>query len=181
MKKLHSLIGKELIDIISENTDIFQIEAIPVLKNQSSKIAKVRHYKARTEKDAKILNVRHSQLQEKLREKITAKYKSVELEVGFENYAYQIDLLAKKKNGNYDIYEVKPYSSSIYCIREALGQLLHYRYLVNESYKNSNTKEKNKVDTIYIAGPSDLSIEGKKLLKSIQNDFKTIKFDYIKI
>ena len=64
-------------------------------------------------------------------------------EVGIERTLgdIRVDVLGINKNGKtdpreytYDIYEVKPYESPTECIREALGQLLYYKYIKNFSF-----------------------------------------------
>ena len=83
----------------------------------------------------------------------------------------KIVVLAQKKNNQYDIFEIKPYQSATSCIREALGQLLHYKYLLDEGGYQ--------VGTLYIVGPVDLSDEEEKFLNSIKKDIK-IKYKSIK-
>ena len=175
LKKLHSAIGDQLIEIINENPTDFKRSVKPVLKSTSSKVVTKKYYAAKTAQQEKSFNTKHGELQEKLKNKLDKEnnYKSVKLENGFQNYAYQIDVLAQKNDSHYDIYEVKPYPDSISCIREALGQLLLYRHLLLLGEYN--------VDTLFIVGPSPLSKNGKKYLDSIQEDLKTIKIQYINV
>ena len=50
-------------------------------------------------------------------------------------------MLAKLKDSElYEIYEVKPYSTAMECIRVALGQLLFYKALLEKRAKNPDFK-----------------------------------------
>lgn len=175
LKKLHSAIGDQLIEIINKNPSDFERSDKPVLKKTSSKIVTKKYYTAKTAQQEKYFNTRHGMLQKILKNRLEKEnnYISVNLENGFQNYDYQIDVLAQKKDLQYDIYEVKPYPDSISCIREALGQILHYRYLLLLGGYS--------VDTLFIVGPSPLSKNGKNYLDSIQGDLKTIKIQYINV
>ena len=121
---------------------------------------------------AKTFNSRHGEIQEKLKEILEQErdYRKIIKEGGFKNYKYQIDLLARGKNGHYDIYEVKPYPTAMACIREALGQLFFYKFLLE--------KGGYEVDTLYIVGPSELSDFEDEFLQSIKNDLKKSKIKY---
>ena len=56
------------------------------------------------------------------------------------------------------------------CIREALGQLFFYKFLLE--------KGKYVVDTLYIVGPSELSDFEKEFLQSIKKDLKDLEIEY---
>ena len=69
----------------------------------------------------------------------------------------------------YDIYEVKPYESPTECIREALGQLLYYKYMF----------EKNgyKVEKLIVVGKNKLDDE--EYLNKIKELNENLEIDYI--
>jgi hypothetical protein len=177
LNRLHKLIGFQLIEILQVrptlNSNKYQK---PVLCTKPRKVVKSRFYGERTCEELGCIDSIHGKLQTKLIKQLnnTGEYVSVFPENGFENYYYQIDVLAKTKKNQYDIFEVKPYQSATSCIREALGQLLHYKYLLDEGgYK---------VRTIYIVGPSELVDEETRFLDSIQQSLKeSLKYLPIKI
>jgi hypothetical protein len=70
----------------------------------------------------------------------------------------------------YDIFEIKPYQSPTDCIREALGQLLLYKYTF-EKYEYN-------VRNLFIVGPIALDRNEKNYLDSIKNSF-CFNIDYI--
>lgn len=113
-----------------------------------------RSYMVSTRAKTYIVNSIHDKLQNKLAEHLRSNYdkvKEVKLEKNF------IDIKVTMEDGIIKLYEVKPYESPIYCIREALGQILYYSSLINE-----------KIDTIAIAGPNEL------------DEKAYLYFDYIK-
>lgn len=74
----------------------------------------------------------HSCIQNKLKQCLENNGYRVISEATHRNDNSKIDLVAQK-DGKTIYYEVKPYDKSMYCIREALGQLLEYWY-----YKKSD-------------------------------------------
>ena len=88
-------------------------------------------------------------------------YANVYLEGYFNNLGYRIDLVGIKQNKTYDIFEVKPYPSATECIREALGQILHYYHLLVLE------KGKNKIGKLVIVGPAELNDNDSNFLKTI--------------
>lgn len=100
-------------------------------------------------------------------------------EVGIERTLgdIRVDVLGINKNGKtdpreytYDIYEVKPYESPTECIREALGQLLYYKYMFE---KNGYT-----VGKLIVVGKNKLEFYDKEYLKTIKKLNKNLKIDY---
>lgn len=82
-----------------------------------------------------------------------------------ENY---IDILVELPD-KIILYEIKSYQSVIYCIREALGQLLYYGW----SYQERSEKSLEYV----VVGPNAASNEEKKFIGFITNSLK-IKLSY---
>ena len=173
LEELHNAIGEQLLEIMHAHPELLSKQfKIPKLLKNSRKIVMEKKYAACTYKTAKTFNSRHGEIQEKLKEILEQErdYRKIIKEGGFKNYKYQIDLLARGKNGHYDIYEVKPYPTAMACIREALGQLFFYKFLLE--------KGGYKVDTLYIVGPSELSDFEDEFLQSIKNDLKKSKIEY---
>ena len=92
----------------------------------------------------------------------------------------RVDVLGINKNGKtaprpkeytYDIYEVKPYDSPTECIREALGQLLYYKYMFE---KNRYT-----VGKLIVVGKNALTEVDQQYLDEINNS--GIKIEYLQI
>ena len=93
-------------------------------------------------------------------------------EVGFERTLsdIRVDVVGINKNGKtdereyiYDIYEVKPYDSPTDCIREALGQLIYYKYKFE---KNGYI-----VRRLIVVGQNELNPCDIEYLESIQDSF----------
>lgn len=170
LKELHNAIGEQLLEIMQAHPELLPKQfQIPKLLENSRKVVMRKKYAERSYEEAKVFNSRHGEIQKKLKQELGANYKCIDLEKGFENYKYQIDLLAQKKNGHYDIYEIKPYPTAMACIREALGQLFFYKFLLE--------KGKYVVDTLYIVGPSELSNFEDEFLQSIKKDFKNSEIE----
>ncbi len=173
LKKLHNAIGEQLLEIMQAHPELLPKQfQIPKLLKNSRKIVMEKEYAARTYKTAKTFNSRHGEIQKKLKEILEQKrdYRKIIRESGFKNYKYQIDLLAQKENNCYDIFEVKPYPTAMACMREALGQLLFYKFLLE--------KGGYEVDILYIVGPSELSDFEKEFLQSIKKDLKDLEIEY---
>jgi hypothetical protein len=176
LEKMHKAIGNQLIEILQSHSELLPEELQkPKLLDHSGKVVTKKEYVARTQEEAKVLNSKHGEIQNKLEERLKNenKYKLIKKENGFEKFNYKIDLLAQKNDGHYDIYEVKPYPTATQCIREALGQVFFYKYLLE--------KGEYTVDALYIVGPSKLSSQEEEFLKSIMDSMKKIKIDYISI
>lgn len=170
LEELHNAIGEQLLEIMQAHPELLPKQfQIPKLLENSRKVVMRKKYAERSYEEAKVFNSRHGEIQKKLKQELGANYKCIDLEKGFENYKYQIDLLAQKKNGHYDIYEIKPYPTAMACIREALGQLFFYKFLLE--------KRKYVVDTLYIVGPSELSNFEDEFLQSIKKDFKNSEIE----
>lgn len=173
LKKLHNEIGEKLLEIMKTHPELVSnAYQKPKLLFDSRNVVIKKEYKARTIHESRVLNSNHGEIQNRLETKLkqTKKYESINKENGFENLSYQIDVLAQKKDGHYDIFEVKPYPTAMACIREALGQLFFYKFLLE--------KGGYKVDTLYIVGPSELSDFEDEFLQSIKNDLKKSKIEY---
>lgn len=108
----------------------------------------------------------HNELQNQLYKQLDRDFVNQKL-VMEENW---IDLLQESDGVTY-LYEVKPYESATKCIREGVGQLLHY---CSQYY--SNTKEIK----LIIAGPNKLNHLDIEYLRFIQDSIR-IKLEYLHI
>lgn len=117
-----------------------------MLSEIDGQIVQEREYKEKYNRYKKEFHSSHGDIQQKLIKKLKKKYKSVgsERKLG----SVRIDVLVILENNTYDIYEIKPYDSPEDCIREALGQVILYKY------KFENNKHKYKVNSLYIVGPN---------------------------
>ncbi len=96
----------------------------------------------------------HNQLQNELFKKLNNEYSNDKL-IMEENW---IDILQVSEGKNY-LYEIKPYESPTKCIREGIGQLLHYCSQQFEDTENV---------ILVIAGPNRLRNDDIDYLKFIQ-------------
>lgn len=131
-------------------------------------IVREREYKNRYVCYPKNYSSKHGEIQEALINQLSNEYN----EVGFERPLcdIRVDVLGINKNRTrnkreytYDIYEVKPYDSPTDCIREALGQLIYYKYKFE---KNGYI-----VGRLIVVGQNDLNPCDIEYLKSIQDSF----------
>ena len=111
----------------------------------------------------------HSCIQNKLKQCLENNGYRVISEVTHRNDNSKIDLVAQK-DGKTIYYEVKPYDKSMYCIREALGQLLEYWY-----YKKSD--KYNYADELVIVGPVEID-EYDRLFLAKLREKHDIPIDY---
>ena len=175
LNRLHKLIGLQLIEILQVRPTLNSNKyRKPVLCTKPRKVVKCRFYGERTCEELGNIDSIHGKLQTVLIKQLceSGEYEFVNSENGFENYYYQIDVLAKTKKNQYDIFEVKPYQSATSCIREALGQLLHYKYLLDKGGYS--------VRALKIVGPSEMSDEEKEFFSSIQENLEC-KLEYLTI
>ena len=112
----------------------------------------------------------HGKIQKALVKKIKKDYDYCRTEIKLDDNSIRVDVLGIKKNGKtdereytYDIYEVKPYDSPTDCIREALGQLIYYKYKFE---KNGYI-----VRRLIVVGQNALNPCDNEYLKSIQDSF----------
>lgn len=168
LKKLHKAIGEELKQIIQTITPI---EHPTLLLNENNNVVNEIHYSERTATKAKTFNSIHGKIQKKLKQELenSNEYKSVYLESYFKKLGYRIDLVAIKQDDKYEIFEVKPYPSATECIREALGQILHYYHLLKDKYQ---------IGKLIIVGPSSLNSNDTNFLKTIQQSLNDITLEY---
>jgi len=156
MHELYNQFGKEKMTILSS------------AKRMKRKRTNNLTTKSHTRRASKlcIVEQKHNKIQEALKKYLVTKYgeRNVILE---DNYV-DIKLLQKEYIG---FYEVKSYSYACECIREALGQILHYVY-----HDEDNRKKKifvvgqyppNKQDTGYI----------KYIKEMINLDFEYLYFE----
>lgn len=138
------------------------------LSQGNGKVVDEKEYKKRFINYKKSFHTKHGSIQKALVENLDNEYD----EVGFERPLcdIRVDVLGINKNGTrnkreytYDIYEVKPYDSPTDCIREALGQLIYYKYKFE---KNGYI-----VGRLIVVGQNDLNPCDIEYLKSIQDSF----------
>lgn len=131
-------------------------------------IVREREYKNRYVCYPKNYSSKHGEIQEDLKNQLKNEYD----EVGFERPLcdIRVDVLGINKNRTsnkreytYDIYEVKPYDSPTDCIREALGQLIYYKYKFE---KNGYI-----VRRLIVVGQNELNPCDIEYLESIQDSF----------
>ncbi|MBQ1983959.1 MAG: hypothetical protein II232_04945, partial [Spirochaetaceae bacterium] len=169
LKRLHEAIGEELRQIIQTITPINQPT---LLLNDNNNVVRTIHYKPRSREKATEVDSIHGNIQDRLKQELenSRKYANVYLEGYFENLGYRIDLVGVKQNNTHDIFEVKPYPSATECIREALGQILHYYHLLK--------KGKYKIGKLVIVGPAELNDNDSNFLKTIQQSLNGITLEY---
>lgn len=129
-------------------------------------------YKKRFINYKKSFHTKHGKIQKALITKLASKYN----EVGFERTLsdIRVDVVGINKNGKtdkkeytYDIYEVKPYDSPTDCIREALGQLIYYKYQIEKKYK---------VGKLFVVGQNKLGFLDRQYLEKIQKSLPKIEY-----
>ena len=169
LKRLHEAIGEELRQIIQTITPINQPT---LLLNENNNVVRTIHYEPRSRKKARTVDSIHGEIQNRLRENLetSGEYRNVYFESRFENLGYRIDLVGVKQDKTHDIFEVKPYPSATECIREALGQILHYYHLLK--------KGKYKIGKLVIVGPAELNDNDSNFLKTIRQSLNDITLEY---
>ena len=136
------------------------------LSQRNGKVVDVKEYKKRFINYKKSFHTKHGSIQKALVENLADKYD----EVGFERTLCDIRVDVLGINGDsYDIYEVKPYVSPTECIREALGQLLYYKYQFEKSELT--------VGKLFVVGQNKLGFFDRQYLEKIQKSLP--KIDYI--
>lgn len=143
------------------------IKPLKTLKGRGGVTSKSVHKHIR-ERIAKKIEVKslHNQLQNELYKQLDSQYENDKL-IMEENW---IDLLQVSGGKTY-LYEVKPYESPTKCIREGIGQLLHY---CSQHFEDSR-------DIIFvIAGPNNLSSIDKDYLRFIKETLN-IETEYLRI
>lgn len=114
----------------------------------------------------------HSKIQRFLFQKLQNDGWEVSTEATHRNDSSRIDLVAKKSK-EIVYYEIKSYESAIDTIREALGQLLEYRY-----YKKSNLYPK--ATKLIIVGAVEANDYDKAFLNQLRSEHN-IPVDYEKV
>ena len=169
LEKLDNIIGTRLAKCISNLK----------IQNNLSKdgtIVKTREYKNRYVCYPENYSSTHGDIQETLKKNLKKikKYDKVGIERTLGDIRVDVLGINKKRETDprkytYDIYEVKPYESPTECIREALGQLLYYKYMF----------EKNgyKVEKLIVVGKNKLDDE--EYLNKIKELNENLEIDYI--
>lgn len=164
LEKLDGTIGNDLAKICDELNPKADLSGNGTIVNE-------KNYKQRYKNYKHSFYTKHGEIQNALNEQLENKYDEVGIERTLGDI--RVDVLGINKNGKtdprkhtYDIYEVKPYDSPTECIREALGQLLYYKYLFE---KNGYT-----VGKLIVVGKNKLEFYDKEYLNTI----KKLKIDY---
>ena len=167
LKQIDELVGKQLkLRIVENNLLPKSLEKF----EKSGEIIKARHLKSFTTEE-RVLNIQHSLWEEKLEKQINGKTFDYD-KIGHELPFVRIDIYGKKGD-EYDIFEVKPYYTATQCIKEALGQILYYKY----QFKNYGKK----VRRLFIAGPGKLLKSDAEYLDLINEGNSLSKIEYIQI
>lgn len=140
------------------------------LSKKSGKVVDEITYKKRFRQYDERFYSNHGKIQKALVEKIKKDYDYCRTEIKLDDNSIRVDVLGINRNGNvdereytYDIYEVKPYDSPTDCIREALGQLIYYKYKFE---KNGYI-----VRRLIVVGQNALKPCDIEYLESIQDSF----------
>lgn len=155
MSELYGKFGKEKKIVVSPSKR---------MKRKGTNNLNLRSHTRRIDKPY-IVEQKHNKIQEALREYLVKKYgeKNVILE---ENYV-DVKLLQEEYVG---FYEVKSYSYACECIREALGQILHYAY-------HDEDKRKKKIFVVGQYPPTKQDYGYIKYIKEkINLDFEYLNF-----
>lgn len=169
LEKLDGTIGNDLAKICDELNPKADLSGNGTIVNEIN-------YKQRYKNYKHSFYTKHGEIQNALNEQLENKYDEVGIERTLGDI--RVDVLGINKNGKtdprkhtYDIYEVKPYDSPTECIREALGQLLYYKYLFE---KNGYT-----VGKLIVVGKNALTEVYRQYLDEINNS--GIKIEYLQI
>jgi len=130
-----------------QNTEEFQMNENPPSGNQGDSSRKQKQ-KMTT------VSQKHKKIQKEIYEYL--KRKNPKSRVGSEcetGFARQVDIVVEKNNKK-TFYEIKVGKNALYCIREALGQLLEYSYFPNKENADKlvivSTLELNEKEKTYI-------------------------------
>ena len=166
LEKLDGTIGKDLAKICDELKPKANLSGNGTIVNEIN-------YKQRYKNYKHSFYTKHGNIQEALQKNLTDNEDYDEVGIERTLGDIRVDVLGINKNGKtdprkytYDIYEVKPYDSPTECIREALGQLLYYKYMFE---KNGYT-----VGKLIVVGKNKLEFYDEEYLKTI----KKLKIDY---
>ena len=112
----------------------------------------------------------HVKIQNKLFEDLKKEYG--EDNVGTEDN--RVDVVLKQGENNYWFYEIKKYESVSYCIREAAGQLLAYKFEAECANWN--------VEKIIVVGPCEASAEDEEYIEYLRETYKMpISYEQVEI
>lgn len=169
LEKLDGTIGNDLAKICDELNPKADLSGNGTIVNE-------KNYKQRYKNYKHSFYAKHGEIQNALNEQLENKYDEVGIERTLGDI--RVDVLGINKNGKtdprkhtYDIYEVKPYDSPTECIREALGQLIYYKYMFE---KNGYT-----VGKLIVVGKNALTEVDQQYLAEINNS--GIKIEYLQI
>ena len=179
LRDLHNMVGEQLKQIIysipyyqKAKTDFF---SEPVLSKDEGSIINHKHYRAVPARVAKELDSMHGKIQEfLLNDRHLNKYEYIHKEKTFEGMPFRIDVLAKLKNkDSYDVFEVKTGITATDCIREAFGQILFYKYLLE--------KGKYKIHELIIVGPVVPTYKDNEYLESLRKICPELRYRGVEI
>jgi len=123
------------------------------------------HIRERIAQKIKVNSI-HNQIQNQLYNKLDRENSNEKL-IMEENW---IDLL-QISDGKTFLYEVKPYSSATRCIREGIGQLLHY---CSQQFEETNNV------VFVIVGPNNMDNDDHDYLRFVKESIK-IEIEYLQI
>ena len=175
---LHKKVWKKLFKILQRDqiSEIIKQNYLskPKLAIGNGSIVRSKHYKPISKREFKELNTIHGAIQDYLCNDESNKkiYETIETEKQFIGLSYKIDILAKLKDEDkYDVFEVKSADTAEICIKEALGQLLFYKYLLE--------KGDYKINQLIIAGPSKITCIEEEYLNSLNNLIPELRYKYV--
>ena len=172
---LHKMFGNELVKILQSEQKIKQsFLSKPKLSLENGTVVRSKHYKPVSQRESKELNTIHGAIQDYLCNDESNKkiYETIETEKQFIGLSYKIDILAKLKDEDrYDVFEVKSADTAEICIKEALGQLLFYKYLLE--------KGDYKINQLIIAGPSKITCIEEEYLNSLNSLIPELRYKYV--
>ena len=169
---LHQTFGEKLENILKNEQKIKQnFLTKPKLTIGKGNVVRSKHYKPVSQIVSKKLNTIHGAIQDFLCNDASNKkiYETMDTEKQFIGLSYKIDILAKLRNKEvYDVFEVKSADTAEICIKEALGQLLFYKYLLE--------KGDYKIDQLIIVGPSKITSIEEEYLNSLQELIPELRY-----
>lgn len=180
LRYLHKNFGKKLYKILQRDHITENIKqnylSKPKLALGDGSIVRSKHYKSVSKRESKVLNTTHGAIQDYLcNDKCNKKiYDTMEPEKQFIGLPYKIDILAKLRDKDrYDVFEVKSAGTAEICIKEAMGQLLFYKYLLE--------KGNYKINQLIIVGPSKITNIEEGYLNSLQELIPELRYKYVPV
>lgn len=137
------------------------------LSKKSGKVVEEITYRERFRQYDEHFYSTHGKIQKALVKKLKNDGNYYGKEIKLNDNSIRVDVLGIN-GGKYDIYEVKPYDSPSECIREALGQLLYYKY---QFEKNGYI-----VGKLFVVGQNKLGVLDRQYLETIQKSLPNLNY-----